>query len=329
MRRIIGLVLVGLGVFMLVVAPLARFYAYPQIAKAPYDQNQLSVLTATNATVFDVGSLKEITTNLTTTARTIGDIKGSDAAPGNVTVWDNTSSTQDTQGTVVSRSVERAAFDRTSGAAVNCCGEYLETVQGDPTPVKHTGLVFKFPFNTAKHSYAWWDNTLLAAAPARYQAVQDVLGRTTYRFEQKIPATVVGTVQVPASLVGGKGPGTVTAQRVYSNVRTFWVEPNTGVVVDRSERQLSTLRYRGRDAITTTRATSAFTPATVRAYVDKYGPKADLLNLVRNVVPLVTLVAGAALVLIGLGLALTGGGGRRRGARTGPARETPSRPQAA
>ena len=110
MRRIIGLVLIGVGMFLLVLAPLARFYAYPRLAVAPYDQNTLTVLDGPNATVFDIASLKEIQTDLTTTAKTIGDIGGSEKAPEGDTVWVTTSSTRDSTGAVRSRSIERAAF---------------------------------------------------------------------------------------------------------------------------------------------------------------------------------------------------------------------------
>ena len=53
MRRILGPLLFGLGVFLLVGGLLLRFYAYPRVAVAPIDQNSVTKLEATGATLFD------------------------------------------------------------------------------------------------------------------------------------------------------------------------------------------------------------------------------------------------------------------------------------
>lgn len=310
MRRTIGLVLVGVGMFLLVLAPLARFYAYPSLAVAPYDQNTLTVLNGPDATVFDIESLEEIQTDLTTTAKTVGDIQASVDAPEGVTVWVNTSSTKDADGVVRSRSIDRAAFDQYSAEAVNCCGEYYETVEGEQEPVEHEGLVFKFPFNTAKETYPWWDTTLRSAVPVDFDRVEDVDGLTTYKFVQSIEPTVTGTTEVPADLVGAEGDEPVTVQRVYANERTLWVEPHTGVVIDRAEQQRSTLRYQGEDVITTTEVGTSYSDETVQSRIDEYGPLSSQLNLVRNILPFVGLIAGVLLIVVGLALALTAPGRR-------------------
>lgn len=311
MRRIVGLVLVGLGMFMLVLAPLARFYAYPNLAVVPVDQNSTSVLVGPDATVFDIASLSEIQTDLTTTAKTVGDIEASEDADDNVAVWVNTSSTKDEDGVVRSRSIDRVAFDRTSAEAVNCCGEFYETVDGEPEPVEHKGLVFKFPFNTQKKSYPWWDTTLLRTVPIEFERVEEVNGLQTYKFTQTIEPTVTATAEVPAAIVGAEGTDSVEAERVYSNIRTLWAEPHTGVVIKRSEEQLSTLRYQGEDVVTTTQVNTGYDDATVEANVDEYGDKASQLNLVRNILPLAGLVGGGLLLIIGLALALTGSARRQ------------------
>jgi hypothetical protein len=188
---------------------------------------------------------------------------------------------------------------------VNCCGEYYETVEGEQTPVRHRGLIFKFPFDTQKQPYLWWDTTLLEAVPVEYDGVQDVAGLNTYRFVQTIEPSVVGTAEVPPELVGASGTEPVTADRVYSNERTLWVEPHTGVVIDRAEEQLSTLRYEGRDVVTTTAVDTSYSDETVASRIDEYGPLASQLNLVRNIVPLVGLAAGLVLLVVGLALTLT------------------------
>lgn len=312
MRRIVGLGLLGLGVFLIVLAPLARFYVYPQLAVVPVDQNTTSVLVGPDAQVFDISSLEVIDTDLETTAKTVGDIKASNEAPEDVAVWVNTSSTKDSGGTVRSRSVDRVAFDRTTGMAVNCCGEYYESVEGELQPVKHEGLVFKFPFDTEKKTYPWWDTTLLETVPIGYRRTEEIEGITTYVFSHTIEPTQYATAEVPASVLEVDQDGNVEAERMYSNVRTLWVEPETGVVVKRSEEQYNTLRYDGEDRLITTAVTTVFDDATVKDYVDEYGPKAMQLNLVRNLLPLGALIVGVLLIIVGIALSRRPTGARVR-----------------
>jgi hypothetical protein len=51
-----------------------------------------------------------------------------------------------------------------------------------------------------------------------------------FRFVQSIEPVAHATVEVPGSIVGS-GQVTVEADRVYANVRTHWVEPETGVII--------------------------------------------------------------------------------------------------
>ena len=144
----LGLVLTGLGAFMLVVALLLKVYAYPALAVAPKDQNSLTVLFGPDATIFDTRSLTEIQTDLTTRVITVGDVAAAEEQDG-VVVWLSKTSTRSADGVVRSRDVELAAFDDHTGEAVNCCGEYLEEEEGVQEPVEHQGLLSKFPFDTA------------------------------------------------------------------------------------------------------------------------------------------------------------------------------------
>jgi hypothetical protein len=294
------LILVGLGAFLLIGALLLRFYAYPTLAVAPQDQNSVSRLVGPNATVFDTATLSEITTDLVTTARTSGDVPAADKAGDNTLVWVNTSSTKSSDGVVRSRSIDRVAFDATSGEAVNCCGEYYETVDGEPNPIEHKGLVFKFPFDTQKKTYQWWDSSLERAVPIDYKGVSKVEGVTVYKFEHTIEPTSVGTVDVPASVLGEDQEGNLTADRMYSNTRTLWVEPNTGVVIKRLEAQDNTLAYQGEDRVTTTKVTTQYDDATVKDNADTYGPKGEQLALVHGLLPITFGVLGLLLLVGGI-----------------------------
>jgi hypothetical protein len=298
--RKLGVVLLGLGAFLIVMAPLLRFYAYPQLARAPQSQNTVSTLVGPGATIFDIGTLKEITTDLTTRATTVGDVNAAKKQGGNTVVWVTSSSTKSSDGVMRSRSVERVAFDATKATAVNCCGEFVSDVQGERTPVRHRGLQVKFPFMTEKKTYDWWDGTLANPVPIKYQSTTTVDGVKVYKFEQTIPATKVGTQDVPLSLLGLSGSQTVSADSMYSNHRTLWVEPYTGVVIKRQEQQDSTLNYNGQPRLTTSKVTTGFDAKTVKQNADKYGPQGTQLHLLRSTLPLVGLVVGILCLLAGL-----------------------------
>ena len=307
--RKLGMVLLGFGAFLIVLAPMMRFYAYPHLAKAPQAQNTVSTLVGTGATIFDIGSLKEITTDLTTKATTVGDVKAAEDEGKNTVVWVTSSSTKSSDGVMRSRSIERSAFDATKAEAVNCCGEFVSDVQGERRTVRHRGLLVKFPFRTEKKTYEWWDSTLEKPVPITYKSSTSVDGVKVYKFEQTIPPTKVGTQDTPLSLLGLSGSGNVTADSMYSNTRTLWVEPNTGVVIKRQEAQDNTIDYNGQPKITTTKVTTGFDDKTIKKNADKYGTEGHLLYLLRSVAPWVSLALGLICVVLGLLL-----GGRRDGA---------------
>lgn len=301
MRGKLGPILSGLGGFLLVIGVLLNVYAYPKLATAPMDQDSVSSLFGPDATVFDIGSLSEIETDLTTTALTKGDVDASEAAGDGTLVWVNSTSTKSADGVVRSRSIERVAFDGHTGLAVDCddCGTYSETVQGQPEDVEFEGQVFKFPFQTEQKSYDWWDGTLRRAEPAEFVRTEKLEGIDSYVFVQTIEPEVWTQMEVPPAVVGEEGEDSIMADRAYGNVRTFWVEPETGVVLKRQEEQSATLQYEGEDRTTLTDVVTSFSDETVQKNVDDYGPKSTQLKLIRTTLPLVLGIGGLVLLLLG------------------------------
>ncbi len=295
--------LLAVGAFLIVLAPMARFYAYPRLAVAPTAQDSVTTLVGPDATIFDIGALQEITTDLTTAVRTVGDVKAAEKQGDNTVVWVSTSSTRSADGVMRSRDVERVAFDATTAKAVNCCGEFISDEEGVETPVKHEGLLVKFPFETEKKTYDFWDGSLRRAVPIEYEATTTVGGLKVYRFAQTIEPTQVGEQDLPLSLLGLPGDETVTAQSMYSNVRTLWVEPHTGVIIKRTEEQNNTFDYEGQPRITTTKVTTGYDDKTVQANIDEYGSLATQLNLLRVTVPIIALILGVLMLIGGLVLA--------------------------
>jgi hypothetical protein len=78
---------------------------------------------------------------------------------------------------------------------------------------------------------------------------EEIEGVRVYRFKQTIEPTDIDLqasrgesefTSVPGSLVGRPDKPSVKTNRMYSNVRTLWIEPETGVIVKAEEEQLTT-----------------------------------------------------------------------------------------
>lgn len=294
MRRTVGIVLCGVGGFLIVLALLLRFYAYPALAKAPLDQYTTTVSLGPGATVFEIGTLSEVETDLTSTRITRGDVE---AAEDDVAVYDTFLNTTNSAGTTINAFVERAAFDRHDGMAVKGFGENID---GDP--VVHEGLIFKFPFDTQQQDYPFWDYTVRKAFTAKFSGEEELEGVAVYKFVQTVPATPISQLDVPGSLVGAE-EATVSVDRVYENVRTLWVEPNTGAIIKGQEKQFSRFQYEGEDKVTVTDVTIAYRDEDVQQFADEYGSLGRQLDLVRNVVPLWGGLLGVVLLVVGFVLA--------------------------
>ena len=321
MKRGLGLGLIGLGAFLLVVAPLLKWYAYPRLAVVPLDQDRTSVSSGPDATIFDRSTFTEVTTDLTSTRVVKGDVVASEEAGDDVAIWETRVATTTPDGTVINAYTERVPFDRHTGAAVESDeGRY------DDEPAQHEGQVFKFPFGTEQRTYDFWDSTIQEARPAEFDGEDEIEGLPVYRFVQVIEPTPYAppndTIEVPGSLVDADEQ-VVTADRLYSNTRTLWVEPETGVIIRGQEEQRNTINYEGEDKIVTTEVTIGFTDETIEANVADYEGDASRLALLRSTGPLVALLLGAVLLVAGLVLVLAGGqyGGRRK--RTDGAQPVP------
>ena len=305
MRRTSGLVLVGLGAFFVTAALMLRFFVLPNLLVTPIDQFAESFARGTG-TVFNPSTLEEETGVDLVAHRTLrGDVAASSKDVG---VWDQSLLLErEATGELVNAYTDRVAWDRKTAEAVNCCGEAV-----DGEPVKHVGLSYKFPFNTEKTTYQFFDVTSRKAFPMRYQASEELQGLTVYRFEQVVDPQRIGESDVPGSLVGSD-EATVTAPRYYDNVRTVWVEPLSGVIVKGAEQQHQVFRDEaGADAVTLIEVTLTFDERTQKQQADLAKDARSQAGLVGTWVPLALLVLG--LVLIGLAVPrLRGDAGDRAG----------------
>jgi len=322
----LGAVLVGLGVLLLTLGLLSKFYAYPRLAVAPANQNSVTLAIAKDATFFSIADRAEKTGDLLTTVNTVGDVNASKQISEKlgkaVVVWEqmsysdspdyNKSSGQ----APLSATRSRIAFDAYTGEAVQCCGTFvtdgadLETgTEKRNADVKFQGLLVKFPFNTQKKTYQMWDTSLQKTTPVSYKGTQKIDGLTTYKFESDIPETDNGTVTAPASTFGIPVSGDVTLDKKYSNKTTYWVEPETGAYINLESNPLSILNYQGNKVATLTDATASYPEKDVKQNAKEFGSKATLLKIVRVWLPMLGISLGLLLTIAGVVLTLSG---RRR-----------------
>jgi hypothetical protein len=313
-RRAICLVLLTLGIFGVALGLLLRFYAYPKLAVAPLDPKAKTVAQGTGITVFYPGDLKQRTdVTLTATRRIEGKIDSPDAkVNGDVAVWQMGLVTEDDNGTLVDAVDQWVCVDRRTARAVQPCTD--QRVNQD-TNVQATGLQYKFPFNTHKHDYAFYDVVTRQAPPMHFDGGEVINGLSVYRFVQTIPATKIADIDVPSNLAGGTTTETVSAGRMYQNVRTVWVEPDTGSIVKGQEKQRQFLRGPdGRDGTVLLDGTLTFTPDTVNAQVADAKKNSAKVRLLYQTGPRSLIGLGVLFLLAGLAVILVP---RRSGAPSG------------
>ncbi|MCR8573025.1 DUF3068 domain-containing protein [Streptomyces sp. Isolate_219] len=297
----LSLAVLGLGVFLLVLAPLLAWYVTPRAKVTPIDVDVTTVFTG-NGSYFDTAALKtRDQRRITITRHVLGDVAASEKSGR--AVWD-VSTTVDTPQTLPLKdprrafqwTTERWVTDRRSNAPVHCCEEAPTRFDGD--------AYLKFPFDVRKTGYRWWDNTLGAAVPLRFAGTQRVQGYPGYRFTGTVPPTRTGSRQVPGRLVGRPGQGQIQAEEWYANSGIeLVVEPRTGRIMQAVLSPLKTLRAPGarRTAVTLLRGERLqFTPATQRAQVRLAKADSDKLALVGRTLPVTAAAAGGLLAPAGV-----------------------------
>ena len=291
MGRRLGYVLVFAGLFLLFFGLFERVYAYPRLKKAPLDQYSTPVAAGTG-TYFNRGQLKEVTGAQLENLRTVRGDTG--AGTDEVAVWDSFNSTVATADKgVITATQERIALDRVTAQSVQCCGE-------NP---RHQGLTLKFPFDTRKQAYQFWDGPAQRALPAAFTREEKLQGVKVYRFEQRIDRLTVGSQELPGALAGDPDTPSVKANIVYSNMKTLWVEPATGLIVKAQQDASQVLETQGGEQVLTLiDAVLTYDDATVDKNADDAAGGARRLRLLGVILPGGALILGLVLVVVGLTL---------------------------
>jgi hypothetical protein len=322
-----GIALIGLGAFLIVLAPLLRFYAYERLAVVPLDQETTSISEGPGATIFSIAEGEEITVDLRSTRNVVGFVEASEEASEeqdqDLAVWETFVFTGpegeefSEDNPPLSATHDRVVFDRHTGEAVACCGQYTssetdpetgEEIRDTETPI--SGQYFKLPFGSEKKDYEFWDGDIYDSTPLEYQAEEEIEGLTVYRYEQVIEPTDIGDLPEGAGSLFGIDDPDAVIDRVYSNTRTLWIEPETGVIIRGQEDQFVTAEYEGEQVATLTDVVIGYNDETITDNVDTYDGLATALKAVRLWAPIGLLVVGLLLIVGGVLLI------RRAAART-------------
>ena len=295
--RAIGLGLLGLGAFLLATALAVRLFLEPALVRLPLDQTAEPTAKGTDIEFFDLAAQRQLRGLEADVRQRVEGDPGSKAAGEDVAVWNFGSTLTATDGTLLNAGTYRVCIDRRSAEAVDCAVDHVD--YDDDVSVE--GLTLTFPFRTEQKDYDVFNSTTRAAFPATFQGVEELEGLEVYRFEMVIPETVIRSTDVPAALVGSTRSGTVKADVVYSNERTIWVEPTSGVIVTSEEHPNTVLRGPdGKTAATILAGTFAGDSDTIAAGVQRAQDIRGQITTVKTVVPLVLLGLGLLLLVIGI-----------------------------
>jgi hypothetical protein len=186
---------------------------------------------------------------------------------------------------LVTATTDVFAADRRTALAVNK-SKYLPA-----GAVDHSGLVNKWPFDSEKKTYPYWEGTLGKAVPARYDRTVYVRGMKTYVYKVETKGAQIDVAEGV--------PGT------YDDVKEIYVEPRTGAIVNQTESQQRALA----DGTQVLDLKIGFTDPQIKTSVDEVKGKLGTITLILTVVPLVGIIGGALLFIVAILLLLSG---RRR-----------------
>jgi hypothetical protein len=297
MRGIIGLILAGLGAFLILVAILMPTWVVGQVVKFPLNEYETATLAASNASYFSAPSLSEKTgVNMTATYT----IKGNASLGSSSTaVWNLFTYVYDTTNhQPVQITTRTLAFDRRSAQLVQCSCASVNGVKS----IRQTGLAgYVFPMNTQKQTYQVFDPTLKKTMPYVYSGTATVRGIQAYEYVENVAPTQTGTLTVPGSFVGMSAQSVTMGQFDQAHV-IYYVDPETGALIDVNEQQSTTLRTSATAApsLVLFDADLIVTPASLTEIMGLDNNGRSELTLLETILPLVLGIVGGVALLAGI-----------------------------
>ena len=293
--RRLGLFLVGLGAFALVAALLVRVVLAPDLVKLPREQRSEPTASAGDVAYWDFAASRQLTGLDATANQVVEHVESAPDADSDVSVWSSGTAVVGSDDGVLMTAYEyTVCLDRRTARSVADCDSARGT-DGSGAP---EGLTLTFPFHTEKIDYDYYNPSTDRAFPARYEGEDEVGGVPVYVFVQDVPETVIRSGDVTGAMLGDPtGPGG-PAEIVYTNQRTMWVEPLSGVIVSAAENPESFVRGAdGTRGVTILSASLTATEQTVRDGAARAEDTRGKILLVERTLPLVLLVVGVLALL--------------------------------
>ena len=337
MLRLVALAVMGLGAALLTAALLLTTYTAGKIEKIPLNIDKTLVSGGTG-TALDPASLSATRFVIDRDVPVVSQQAITVETPANaqvVTFQVGTSvrrtDRQQDSGLLLAmvdtvtldrRTAEAVSDDERPGGSVQKPRTFEDDKPSTNIALPHEGLTYRFPFNTEKKSYPFFDAIAQKPFDANYDGEDDVNGLSTYRFTQNVGYDADGKLVDPikyASLYDRNEDGEVTARaelwglpgdpyepitmtRFYAAQRTFWVDPVTGVIV-RSEEHAN--HYYARDPLLPEMALADYkvtsTEQTVESQVAMARDERDRVALWSRILP-ISFAAAGLIALIGAGL---------------------------
>jgi DUF3068 family protein len=295
--RTVSLIVVGLGAFALVAALCVRLILAPDLVKLPLDQEAEPEAAASDLTMFDFAGRDEVSGVDAVVLQKVAGQPGAEAAGDDLAVWNFGSTIQTADGTLLDESSYRVCLDRRTAASDAECPSASVDAKPDATI---DGLTLTFPFHTEKKDYDLFNLTAARSFPATFAGVEKLDGLEVYKFVQSIPETVVEQKEVPGSMAGQPADASVDADFVYTNTRTLWVEPTSGVIVTAAEKPLIVIRGpEGKTGVTWLSATFKATDRTLSDGLDRARDTRKQITLIETTLPLALAGLGILLLIVG------------------------------
>jgi hypothetical protein len=158
-----------------------------------------------------------------------------------------------------------------------------------------------FPIGTQKQTYQVFDTTLKKTMPFVYSGTTTVEGIGVYEFVENVAPTQIAKVTLPGSYVHSTA-ATVTIGEFDAEHLTYYVDPETGALVDVNELQSTTLRTSATaaPALVGLNADLIATPASVSQIVGLDRNGRSELTLIETTLPLVLGIVGGVALLAGI-----------------------------
>lgn len=329
MRKVIGFATLSLGLVLIVAAALVSWVVAPRMAMLPGDTDTLRVYagnasimvnpTSLTGTTFGPGVLRDVPITLRHHTKVV-QTDGSKAV-----VTDQRA--VDIPGFTVADFTYRFAVDRKT----------MGPVSGFSGVPAHQGLTFNWPMGTQRHDYTGWVVDAQKTTRLQYVGEGTRGGVDTYIFKTTVPTTLIRDPQLlsvlpptmtkaqilqltpslqlseaqllATSKVLDRLPNPVPMAYTYSLEATYWIAPETGVVVDTIHHEVRTANFvDGTKLIPATPImdmTYQALPSTLAAAATDARDGANQLHLIRTTVPLAALIVGVVFSLIGTGVLAT------------------------